>query len=623
MVTQTIRILSDDQIDRLSAGEVADRPSSILKELLENAIDAKASRVDVTYENGGKTYLKVLDNGHGMIVEDLKCCIERHATSKLSEESIDHITFLGFRGEALPSIASVSDLSISSKHLNAPQGYRLNVSFGKKQPLVPIAMPSGTQVEVRNLFKYVPARLKFMKPERTELMHLNDVIRRIALAQPDVELRIFNKLKCLHYYASTQPNDLHQFLERCESVLKIKLNENVLVINDHRDLCSLTGITSLPTFNFDHQRHIYLSVNQRPVKDRTLLNAIKLAYGDTLPHGRFPLCVLNLSLPYDAVDVNVHPAKTEIRFRDNQEIRSNVSSMIRNALQRLAPQTSDASSQRLLFKLYKESVPNTSLPLSMPSPRLNPFRPSEQQTLSHLPFALNESSYGDQLVALKTDPDLTELREEEFDFSAHPLGCALGQCHLTYVISQCSDGLILIDQHAAHERVVYERMKESFLNGSISVQKLLIPLILEPDPQKLECIKPIFPTLHQLGISIECFGTSELIVQTIPTFFNQKQINLHALLNNIFSLAEDPDLHGQNWDHLSYQDPSINGVILKILSMMSCHGSIRAGDRLSIHQMNALLREMESTVHSSQCNHGRPTFVKINKSDLEKLFERR
>lgn len=626
----SIRVLPSNLVNQIAAGEVIERPASVIKELVENALDAGASRIDITLKQGGKTLIVVEDNGSGMTKEDLILSVERHATSKLPSDDLFNINFLGFRGEALASIASVAKLKISTKRKDDKQGWEIEVKGGTRETLRPTSKPNGTRIEVRDLFYATPARLKFMKSDAQETGACADIISRIALANPNVSFFLYaDDKKKISLFAST--GDLfNSRLQRSSEVMGKEFSENSLEINASREGISLTGLVSLPTYNKANSLSQYLFVNNRPVRDKLLLGALKGAYAGVLENSRYPACVLFLEVDPMYVDVNVHPTKAEVRFFDQQGVRSLIVGAVRKALLDGDKQSSSSSIKGFLDTIssnvgifHEENI--------APSSREFLIEPTEQNSrylgdyvnqVPHTTSFAKKSPFTYQSSMPRSSGHASILPELERKFSVKnetpdeiddtnigPLGVAKAQFHNTYILSQAEDSLILIDQHAAHERIVLERFKKAmFEEQKLPSQILLLPEIIDLSITQKAALLGELESLSKLGLVIEEFGSS-VSVKEVPALI--KDANIKKM---IIDLADELTELGAT----SVLEDKIN----HIASTIACHGSVRAGRSLNYQEMNHLLREMERTPHSAQCNHGRPTYVKLTLEDLERLFHR-
>ena len=611
-----IRILPDTLVNQIAAGEVIERPASVVKELVENAIDAGASSIEITLVDGGKSLIAVADNGKGMAREDLELAVERHATSKLPDDDLFHIGYLGFRGEALPSIASVARLSVTSRSRQAENGWRMEVNGGVKQSPVPAASAAGTRVEVRDVFYAAPARLKFLKTAAGEVTQCVDIVNRIALANPQISFYLIDEQKKKISLNACQGELFDARLKRLSDVMGREFGENSLLINAERDHLRISGYVSLPTYNKANSLSQYLFVNNRPVRDKLLLGAVKGAYQGVLEIGRYPLCALFFDVDPDYVDVNVHPTKAEVRFFDGAAVRGLLVSAIRNALTAGSRQTAAPAN---LASFLQDSLENASLtaPLLMSDDKeeaafLNdchqPAPSAFRRTLPPLPSR-------PRTAALPELERKFSVRAEEDDNSRYAdadgvLGQAKAQFHNTYIISQTEDSIVLIDQHAAHERIVMEKMKKALNEGrKPATQMLLIPEIVELDACDKQRLLENAENLDQLGLSVEEFGPSAVIVREIPALI--KDCDTQKLVHD---LAEQIAEWGSDF--------ALTEKLNHIVATMACHGSVRAGRSLNLAEMNHLLREMEQTPNSGQCNHGRPTYIELKLKDIDKLFHR-
>ncbi|HEU5047527.1 MAG TPA: DNA mismatch repair endonuclease MutL [Rickettsiales bacterium] len=592
-----IRILPPTTVNRIAAGEVIERPASAVKELVENAIDAGATRIDVTLQLAGKALIRVSDNGSGMTRDELSLCIERHATSKLPDDDLLHVRHLGFRGEALPSIGSVSRLSITSRKQGAEDAWQVVVEGGEAFEPVPAAHKHGTTVEVRDLFYATPARLKFLRADRTEVEQAKDILMRLAMANPSVSFSLTSDERSLARYDGAQGELLDARIERLSEILGREFRANALPIDAQREGIRISGFASLPTYNRGTSTEQYLFVNGRPVRDKLLLGVVKAAYQDFLERNRHPVVALFIDLPPDNVDVNVHPAKAEVRFRETGLVRGTIISALKQAIaggaQRASTTVADMAQSLIAANAQQPYyyTPNMAF-----TPR--------GQVAEAAPLQFFASAI--QQAPLARAPEAPAVQ----GYENYRLGAARGQVHNTYIVSQTADGLVIVDQHAAHERLVYERMKESIAETGIARQKLLIPEVVElgePDASNLAKRADEFAAL---GLVLEGFGEGSVVVREVPTLLGDTDVR--AL---VISLADDLREFGEA---LALRDK-----LEHICGTMACHGSVRAGRALRIDEMNALLRQMEATPHSGQCNHGRPTYVELKLSDIEKLFGRR
>lgn len=621
----TIRLLPPTLINRIAAGEVVERPASAVKELVENAVDAGARRIDVTMVDGGKAAIIVTDDGRGMTPAEMELAVERHATSKLPDDDLFNIGFLGFRGEALPSIGSVARLTLTSRPAGQDSAWSLLIEGGLKGAPEPAAHPFGTRIEVRDLFYATPARLKFLKASRTEYQHAEDVIQRLAMAHPDVSFTLTGDSRTTLRLNAAQGDLFDARLKRLADVLGREFSDNAVLLNAGREGVRLSGHVGLPTFNRGNAQHQYLFVNGRPVKDRLLTGAVRGAYQDFLAHDRHAVVALYLDLPPSDVDVNVHPAKAEVRFRDPGLVRGLIVGAIRHALNEAGHRASSTVAAQALGALLPQgdaAVTRPALPFTgslwnRPAPPPAAVRDAafQAQSPGWGATALPSDGFSERTApgsytpapfarAVETPVDPAD------DAARYPLGVARGQVHNTYIVAQTADGLVIVDQHAAHERLVYERMKEALASGGIRRQMLLIPEVVELDSAAADRLVAKAADLAALGLVIEGFGDGAVVVREIPSLLGDTDVQ--GLIRDLADDLAETD------QALALQDR-----LADVCGTMACHGSVRAGRVLSAPEMNALLRQMEATPHSGQCNHGRPTYVELKLKDIEKLFGRR
>jgi DNA mismatch repair protein MutL len=590
----SIRRLPEHLVNRIAAGEVVERPASALKELVENSIDAGATRIAIKLASGGIDLVEVVDDGCGMIAADMALALERHATSKLPDEAIENVVTLGFRGEALPSIASVARLTLESR-VRGADGWRRVVDNGALLEEGPAALPPGTRVRVEALFDRVPARRKFLRSPRAEYGASLDVVRRLAMARPDIAFSVEHDGR--RALSTNAPEDRPG---RVAALTDRALIENSVAIDLEREGVRLGGVAGLPTFNRGVADHQYLFVNGRPVKDRLLAGAVRGAYAEMLARDRHPVVALFLDLPADMVDVNVHPAKTEVRFREPQMIRGLIVSGLRRALDEAGHRSAQRPDEAALAAWQSEPI--------APTPTLWDEPQGDTLTMSRLPSAVFE-----RRPSFSAPPPLARAEPAWApppDTVAHPLGVARGQVAKTYIVAEAEDGLVLVDQHAAHERLVLERMRAALAGGKVAAQALLLPEVIELDEPACDRLEARIEELAELGLDLERFGPRAMLVRSTPALLGQGDVTglVTDLADELAAFDEALSLK-ERLDHVA--------------STMACHGSVRAGRVLSVAEMNALLREMEVTPHSGQCNHGRPTWVKLAHGDIEKLFGRK
>ena len=583
----SIRRLPPELINRIAAGEVVERPASALKELLENALDAGATQVSVRLSAGGLELIEVADDGCGMAPDEMRLALERHATSKLPGDSIDRVTSFGFRGEALPSIASVSRLTLESR-IRGADGWRVEVDHGALISEGPAALPPGTRVRVEGLFGKVPARRKFLRSPRSEYAACLDVVKRLAMARSDVAITLEHDGRRI---LGLQPADAPA---RVAELLAHELDRHGIGIDCVRDGLRLTGVISLPTFNRGMADQQYLFVNSRPVKDRLLVGALRAAYRDLIARDRHPIAALFLDVPLEEVDVNVHPAKTEVRFRDPQAVRGLIVGGLRRAL--------DEESQRSAAR-EQAAAP------VMWSTSEDVRHPDEGRDPGWTPAFAGVTSVAEEQRLFDPAPAARAERAVE-PVPTYPLGVARGQVAATYIVAEAEDGLVIVDQHAAHERLVLERMRAAREGGEVARQALLIPEVVELEEPECDRLESAAAELGGMGLEIERFGPAAMLVRSVPAAIGKADVG--GLLADL--AAEIAELGGP----LSLRDK-----LDHVAATIACHGSVRAGRVLSVAEMNALLREMEVTPRSGQCNHGRPTWVKLGHGEIEKLFGRR
>ncbi len=604
-----IRILGPNLINQIAAGEVVERPASAVKELVENSIDAGARRIDIVVTDGGRAALSVADDGCGMDADDLALAVQRHATSKLPGEDLENINTLGFRGEALPSIGSVARLTVTSRTADADSAWEINVEGGAVSGPEPAAHPPGTRVEVRDLFYATPARLKFLKTPQTERNHVVDAVRRLAMAHPGIAFSLSEGERQILKLPPAQGDLLSARLDRLDAIMSNDFGANALPIEAARDGIKLTGHIGLPTLNRGNAQMQFLFVNGRPVRDKLLQGSVRAAYRDFLAHDRHPLLALFLEIPPQAIDVNAHPAKTEVRFRDPGLVRGLIVSALKHALAEAGHRASTTVGSAALGAMRPADTPRTGFLPRQPAGSGVPAAAGNAalaETAHGFHWPLDQADHGSRV----TTPSAPEAAYEAEDDAHYPLGAARAQLHETYIVAQTDEGIVIVDQHAAHERLVYEDMKKALAAGGIQRQALLIPEVVELDEAAAERILARTQELTELGLAVEAFGTGAVVVRETP-----------ALLGEIDAAGLIRDLA----DDLAEYDTtlSLESRLADVCSTMACHGSVRAGRRLNAPEMNALLRQMEATPHSGQCNHGRPTYVELRLADIERLFGRR
>jgi DNA mismatch repair protein MutL len=590
----TIRRLPETLVNRIAAGEVIERPAAAVKELVENAIDAGATRISVNLAEAGRAAIVVTDDGKGMSPDELDLAVERHATSKLPGDDLLAINTLGFRGEALPSIGAVARLTLASRARDAADAWSIAIEGGRKGKPVPSAHPPGTRVEVRDLFYATPARLKFLKGERAERDACEDAIARLAMAHPEIGFELTSDGRTI-LKLPPAPR-----LDRIAAVVGKEFLGSAVDVLAQREAdegpIKLDGHAGLPTYNRATSQHQYLFVNGRPVRDKLLAGAVRGAYADFLARDRHPVLALFLTLPTDLVDANVHPAKTEVRFRDPARIRGLIVGSLREALDRAGFRAATSVAVEAIDLVRPQTLPPPQYAFSAPSA----IAPD-----------LAERSYAYNAPLAPSAPPSAPMPEASAIATGNlPLGVARAQVHETYIVAQTSDGIVIVDQHAAHERLVYERMKAALASGSVKRQALLIPEIVELGDKDCAALLARADELGELGLAIEPFGPGAIAVRETPAMLGE--VDVRGLLRD---LADEIAEHGAAL--------SLKERLGDVCGTMACHGSVRAGRRLSGPEMDALLRQMEATPHSGQCNHGRPTYVELKLADIEKLFGRR
>ncbi|MFN7224297.1 MAG: DNA mismatch repair endonuclease MutL [Paracoccaceae bacterium] len=590
-----IRPLDEAAINRIAAGEVVERPASAVKELVENALDAGATRISVDFADGGKMLIRVTDDGCGMTGDDLPLAVARHATSKIDGSDLLNIHSFGFRGEALASLGAVGRLTLTSR-VAGQDAAQITVAGGRMGHVRPAALTRGTVVELRDLFYATPARLKFLRSDRAEAQATADVLRRLAMAEPHVGFTLTDvsggESRTI-FRADPQSGDFFDALHgRLTGMLGADFTQNALRIDVNRDGLHLTGYAALPTYSRGSSTQQYVFVNGRPVLDRMLLGALRVAYFDFLSRDRHPAAVLNLSCDPERVDVNVHPAKSEVRFREPEAARSLIITGLRTALSGAGHRASTTVATETLAAMRPEAR------------TYQMDRPSQATFARAFAFqAPDPAGFAEAPTARIEDPGT-------FDDDSHPLGAARAQVHENYIIAQTATGIVIVDQHAAHERLVYERLKRQMAETGITAQALLIPDIVELSSTDVARLLEAAPVLAEVGLAIEPFGGNAIAVRETPAILGT--VNAAALIRDVLDELAD-----------SGQSYGVRSKIDAVLSRMACHGSVRSGRQMRADEMNALLREMEETPHSGQCNHGRPTYVELKLHDIERLFGRR
>jgi DNA mismatch repair protein MutL len=610
-----IRQLDDAAINRIAAGEVVERPASAVKELVENAIDAGATRITVEIADGGKTLIRVTDDGCGIPPDELPLALSRHATSKIDGSDLLNIHTFGFRGEALPSLGAVGRLSITSRAAGHDAA-QIRVAGGKMEPVKPAALRSGTIVELRDLFFATPARLKFMRSDRSESQAINDTIKRLAMAEPSIGFTLRDVSGGgegrVTFRADPLSGDLFDALHgRLAQVLGREFAENALRIDATRDGIRLYGYAALPTYSRGASVAQFLFVNTRPVKDKTLQGALRAAYFDFLSRDRHPAAALFVDCDPTMVDVNVHPAKSEVRFRDPGIARGLIVSALRHALAEAGHRASTTVAGATLGAMRPEQPSGQPRVYQMDRPSLGArvASYSAQRPADPAPMAFEElrHDYSGQMV--ETPPEPAPETDTQPIAEQLPLGAARGQVHENYIIAQTADGMVIVDQHAAHERLVYEKLKAQMAANGVAAQALLIPEIVELSDGDCARLLEVADELTKFGLTIEPFGGNAVAVRETPAILGE--VNATAMIKDILDELDD-----QGSSQL------VQARVEAILSRVACHGSIRSGRRMRGEEMNALLREMEATPHSGQCNHGRPTYVELKLADIERLFGR-
>jgi DNA mismatch repair protein MutL len=597
-----IRQLPETIVNRIAAGEVVERPASVVKELVENAIDAGASRIDIFTDGGGRRRIGISDDGDGMTYSDLAIAVDRHATSKLDDEDLLRIRTLGFRGEALPSIGAVAKLGITTRHASEPHAWSMSVEGGAKSAIMPAALSQGTRVEVSDLFYATPARLKFLKTDRTEAEAIREVVRRLAMARPDVAFTLAGEERAPVTWAAALPGAPGR-LTRLSDILGADFRGSAIEVRSEREGVVVEGFAAAPSLTRANALGQYLFVNGRPVRDKLMLGAVRAAYADYLPRDRHPVVALFATLDPQEVDANVHPAKTEVRFRNAGLVRALIVHALKEGLAREGKRTAANGDSGVLASFRPAFAPRANWD----------WRRSPSYPVAGAAGSAAAAFAEPGQTAFDVGTPTADVRFEQApaaDLLDRPLGAARTQIHETYIVSQTRDGLIVVDQHAAHERIVYEKLKASLARNGVQRQILLIPEIVELDEATVEKLIDRAEELASFGLAIESFGPGAVAVRETPSLLGKA---------NAASLLRDLAEHMAEWDEAL----PLERRLMHVAATMACHGSVRAGRILKPEEMNALLREMEDTPNSGQCNHGRPTYVELKLSDIEKLFGRR
>jgi DNA mismatch repair protein MutL len=596
-----IKLLPETLINQIAAGEVIERPASAVKELVENAIDAGATRIEIATSGGGKGLIRVVDNGAGMTPEDLELAVRRHCTSKL-ERGLDDIRTLGFRGEALPSIGSVAKLSLTSRTRDAANGSEIAVTGGRASDIRPKAANTGTVVEVRDLFFATPARLKFLKTEKAEAGAISEVIRRMAIAFPHIRFVLSGTDRATLEFPATGEDRL----ARIAQVIGKDFEANAIAIDAEREGVRLTGFAGLPVFNRGNAQHQFAYVNGRPVSDKLINSALRGAYAETVPSGRHPVAALDLTLDPALVDVNVHPAKSDVRFRDPGLVRGLIVGAIRQALAAEGDRSSTTAARSMAAAFSPGFRP---APRQDWTPSASPSRPLAFAPGRQPAFAEAAQSIFGEVVQPSARPATEPRPAPAEDMQSFPLGAARAQMHENYIIAQTDDGMVIVDQHAAHERLVFEDMRRALRDRDVPSQALLIPEIADLPEEDCDRLMAHAGDLRRLGLHYERFGPGAILVRETP-----------AMLGEVDAIGMVRELADEiaEWD----MSATLNSRLEYVAATMACHGSVRSGRRLRVEEMNALLRQMEATPGSGQCNHGRPTYIKLKLSDIERLFGR-
>ncbi len=614
----TIRRLSSHLVNQIAAGEVIERPAAVLKELLENSLDAGASIIRIVFRQGGQSFLSVSDNGVGISQKELPLAIERHATSKLPEDNLSHIHTFGFRGEALPAIGAVSRLRVTSRVSDEDQGWTLLVEGGNVFPLKPSPFSPGTCVEVSDLFFATPARLKFLKSERSELLAIRQLMDQIALAHPTVSFEVWDAKRSFLKYPKGDSTESWDVLLRAR--LKLVIGEmfalEALSLQTDSSGYQLKGFLGLPTAHLSHSQQQFFFVNGRPIKDKILSSLVRVAYADVLPMGRFPSVVLFLEVPLEKVDVNVHPAKTEVRFAEAAFVKEFVLDGMKRILLKRGNPTSKALSQEALEAFRRSSMKASEGLYNQASMKTGSFFEKEttslppQRLLPQTPVCTSPSLE----VLFSPQPNRSQ-KEVLPEMEMPPFGYAIGQIHQSYIVSQNAEGFLIVDQHAAHERLLYEKLKASLKTGEVESEALLIPLMTSVTSEILSVLEAHLLSFQKCGLHLSPWGENTLILKSVPALLRDE--NWDLFLADLLG-----DLSANLSEDLAYEDP-LEKALFTVVSTLACQRkSVRAGRKLSLQEMNQLLRDMEKTPNAAQCNHGRPTYIQLEMGQIEKLFRR-
>jgi DNA mismatch repair protein MutL len=596
-----IKLLPETLVNQIAAGEVIERPASAAKELIENAIDAGATRIEIATSGGGKGLLRVIDNGSGMGMADLEMAVRRHCTSKLAN-GLDDIRTLGFRGEALPSIGSVAKLSITSRLKDASDGAEIQLTGGQLSELRPRAANPGTIVEVRDLFFATPARLKFLKTEKAEAGAITEVVRRMAIAFPHIRFTLSGTDRTTLEFSATGDDRL----ARIAQVIGKDFEENAIALDAEREGVRLSGFAGIPVFNRGNSAHQFAFVNGRPVSDKLIVSALRGAYAETIPSGRYPVAVLDITLDPALVDVNVHPAKSDVRFRDPGLVRGLIVGAIREALARGGDRSSTTAARSMMGAFRPGFRP---APAQNWTPAASPFRPFGAQPTAGLREQAQSMLSEMAAPSARAEAAVPSPEVTAEEILTHPLGAARAQVHENYIIAQTEDGMVIVDQHAAHERLVFEDMRKALASKAIASQALLIPEIADLPEEDCDRLMEHAESLTSLGLHYERFGPGAILIRETPSMLGE--IDAVALIKEL------ADEIGE-WD----TSATLHSRLEHVAATMACHGSVRSGRRLRVEEMNALLRQMEATPGSGQCNHGRPTYIRLKLADIERLFGR-